>query len=127
MARQSEDRGAHATQRRDVPGKWRTTPEPSPLGRSAERGGVACLDEVTNECGTRSLTATDGLHPDATQGLSMPQKSWALSGRQGSRGGAAGIVTRMCRDAAGGSVARCLLPRDRARPPEDEGPRAGPP
>ena len=32
VARQSEDRGAHATQRRDVPGKWRTTPERSPFG-----------------------------------------------------------------------------------------------
>ena len=50
----------------------------------------------------------------------MPRRAWHLRGRQGRRGRAAGIVTRMCRDAAGGSVARGFcVPRDRARPPED--------
>jgi hypothetical protein len=58
----------------------------------------------------------------------MPRRGGHLRARRGCRGGAAGIVTRMCRDAAGGSVARAFPSRaiepDR---PRTGGPRAGPP
>jgi hypothetical protein len=107
---------------RQVPGKCRT-PRAASL-KAVRRRPCGCMwlpaPTGMTRVAHRPRAATDDQHPRRNTRPPDAAPRLAFKERHGRRERAAGIVTRKCRDAAGGSVARAFpFPRDRARPPED--------
>ena len=111
--RQSEDRAARREAAPRCSGEMAHHPRAVSFKAVADRGGVACPDGITRVAQGPEPRLTIYIQ-DAIRGLpDVPRMARAFEGHlrgvRSAAGGAAGIVTRMCRDAAGGSVARPLL------------------
>jgi hypothetical protein len=92
-----------------LPGAGETahSPERLPSGQFAGAVWLAARTGMTRVAQAPEPRLTINIQ-DATRGLPLPRMVLRSNERRGRRGRAAGIVTRMCRDAAGGSVARGL-------------------